>query len=112
MSGKELKDKLIKDGFKIAEIAVIIGVPEENIYGLLRAKSVNVKTLQIISKATKKTVSYWLGEVEHEVKKTEYEIKYYDVLEKYNACLEEKEKLIKFRTEMDVQPKLIDKNKM
>lgn len=77
MEGKYLKDRLISEGYKIGQIADIIGVPEENIYGLLRAKNITVKTLRMISEATNKSISYWLNESEVKHITNDFEKKYY-----------------------------------
>lgn len=62
MTGTELKDKLLAEGFKVLEIAGKLGISEEALYSKLKTKDVKITLLKSIAKATNKSLSFWLDD--------------------------------------------------
>lgn len=96
MNGKELKDRLLKEGYKLSELSDKLGITEQNMYSKLKSKNLTIDLIKLIASVTNKSVYYWLNEPE-EITNSEFERKYYGLLEKYNACLEEKDRLKSIR---------------
>ncbi len=62
MNGKEVKEKLLNSGYKLKEIAELMGESPQSLQSLLNAKDIKTGTLERIAESIKRSVYFFYKE--------------------------------------------------